>query len=75
MDSSSAPKPHLFSILFGFAMGADYMLIPLMAAELFGVDSLSRAMAILLPASTIPQKWFPYFISALRDRSSSYQRQ
>ena len=30
-------------------MGADYMLIPLMAAEQFGVNTLARAMAIILP--------------------------
>jgi hypothetical protein len=28
---------YLFAIVFGFAMGADYMLIPLMAADLFGL--------------------------------------
>ncbi len=40
-------------------MGADYMLIPLMAAEQFGVNSLARAMAIILPVNTIGQTWFP----------------
>jgi MFS family permease len=59
--------PWAFSLLFGLAMGADYMLIPLMAAEQFGVNSLSRAMAVILPANTIGQTWFPYFISILRD--------
>ncbi len=32
----------------GFAMGADYMLIPLMAAEQFGVNSLARAIDSLI---------------------------
>lgn len=64
--------PFAFSILFGFAMGADYMLIPLMAAEQFGVNSLARAMAIILPVNTIGQTWFPYFVSLVRDRSGSY---
>src|SRR5262249_33537767 len=35
---------YVFAILFGFGMGADYMLIPLMAAEQFGVNTLARAM-------------------------------
>ena len=61
-----------FAILFGFAMGADYMLIPLMAAEQFGVNSLARAMAVILPVNTIGQTWFPYFVSILRDRFGSY---
>jgi MFS family permease len=64
--------PYAFPILFGFAMGADYMLIPLMAAEQFGVNSLARAMAVILPVNTIAQTWFPYFVSLLRERFGSY---
>jgi MFS family permease len=63
---------YFFAILFGFGMGADYMLIPLMAAEQFGVNSLARAMAIILPVNTIGQTWFPYFVSVLRDQFGSY---
>jgi len=64
--------PWVFSLLFGFAMGADYMLIPLMAAEQFGVNSLARCMAIILPVNTITQTWFPYFVSLLRQDFGSY---
>jgi len=63
---------YTFAILFGFGMGADYMLIPLMAADQFGVNSLARAMAIILPVNTIGQTWFPYFVSILRDRGGNY---
>jgi MFS family permease len=63
---------YLFSILFGFGMGADYMLIPLMAAEAFGVNTLARAMSVILPADTLGQTWFPYLISNLRESSGSY---
>jgi MFS family permease len=65
-------EPAAFAILFGFAMGADYMLIPLMAAEQFGVNSLPRAMAVILPVNTIGQTWFPYFVSLVRERFGSY---
>ena len=64
--------PYAFALLFGFAMGADYMLIPLMAADQFGVNTLARAMAIILPVNTIGQTWFPYFVSLLRERFGSY---
>jgi MFS family permease len=64
--------PWLFSILFGFAMGADYMLIPLMAARQFGVTSLPRAMAIILPANTISQTGFPALTAALQQYFGSY---
>ena len=63
---------YAFAVLFGFGMGADYMLIPLMAAEQFGVNSLPRAMAIILPVNTIGQTWFPYFVSVLREHFGSY---
>ena len=59
-------------VYFGFGLGADYMLIPLMAAEQFGINSLSRAMAVILPVNTIGQTWLPYFVSILRDRTGSY---
>jgi MFS family permease len=63
---------YAFAVLFGFGMGADYMLIPLMAADQFGVNSLARAMAIILPVNTIGQTWFPYFVSILRDNFGNY---
>ncbi len=64
--------PYAFAILFGLAMGADYMLIPLMAADQFGINTLARAMAVILPVNTIGQTWFPYFVSLVRERTGSY---
>jgi len=58
---------YVFGILFGFGMGADYMLIPLMAAEKFGVNSLARVMAIILPTDTIGQTWFPWIVSKMQE--------
>ena len=65
--------PWTFALLFGLAMGADYMLIPLMAAKQFGVNTLARTMAIILPVNTIGQTWFPYFVSLLREHSADYR--
>lgn len=72
VEPSSPSAVYVFSILFGFGMGADYMLIPLMAAEQFGVNTLARAMAIILPADTIGQTWFPYLVSKLHEQFGSY---
>ncbi|MGH9674569.1 MAG: MFS transporter, partial [Bryobacteraceae bacterium] len=58
---------YLFALVFGFAMGADYMLIPLMAADQFGLASLARAMSAILPSDTIAQFWVPNLIARLRD--------
>jgi MFS family permease len=63
---------YIFAIAFGFSMGADYMLIPLMAAEQFGVNTLARAMAIILPVNTIGQTWFPFLVSWLREYFGNY---
>lgn len=63
---------YIFAVVFGFSMGADYMLIPLMAAEQFGVNTLARAMAIILPVNTIGQTWCPYLVSALREHYGNY---
>jgi MFS family permease len=63
---------YIFALVFGFSMGADYMLIPLMAAEQFGMNTLARAMAVILPVNTIGQTWFPYLVSALREHYGNY---
>jgi MFS family permease len=63
---------YFFAVAFGFSMGADYMLIPLMAAEQFGVNSLPRAMAVILPVNTIGQTWLPFLVSYLRERYGNY---
>jgi MFS family permease len=73
VTASHRSSTYVFAVLFGFAMGADYMLIPLMAAEQFGINTLSRAMAIILPLNTIGQTWFPQFVSFLRRSSGSYR--
>lgn len=63
---------YLFSIVFGFSMGADYILIPLMAAEQFGVNTLARAMGVILPLNTIGQTWCPYLVSTVRQHYGNY---
>ncbi len=63
---------YVFAICFGFALGADYMLIPLMAADQFGVASLGKAMSAILPSDTISQFWFPRIVAALRTLWGGY---
>lgn len=58
---------YLFAVIFGFAMGADYMLIPLMAADQFGLATLARAMSAILPTDTVAQFWVPNFVARMRD--------
>ena len=42
------------------------MLIPLMAADVFGLRSLGRAMSAIVPSDTITQYWAPHLIARLR---------
>ncbi len=63
---------YLFAVCFGFALGADYMLIPLMAADQFGVTSLGKAMSAILPTDTISQFWFPRIVAELRTLWGGY---
>ena len=68
-------QPHYvypFALVFGFAMGADYMLIPLMACDLFGLRSLPRAMSGILPADTVGQYWLPNLVAQLRAAWGGY---
>ena len=63
---------YVFAICFGFAMGADYMLIPLMAADQFGLRTLPKAMSAILPSDTIAQFWFPRIVAELRTLWGGY---
>ena len=63
---------YIFAILFGIALGGDYMIIPLMAAELFGVRILGRVMGIIISADVLGEALSPMLVGWLRDRSDSY---
>jgi sugar phosphate permease len=63
---------YLFAFLFGMALGGDYMIIPLMAAELFGVKVLGRVMGIVISADGLGEAFGPMLAAWLRDISGSY---
>ncbi|MEO6525003.1 MAG: MFS transporter, partial [Gemmatimonadaceae bacterium] len=62
----------LFAIVFGIGLGGEYMVIPLMAAELFGTRVLGRAMGIVLAADGVAEAVAPVLVGRLRDTSGSY---
>jgi MFS family permease len=63
----------LAAALFGIALGGDYMIVPLMAAEIFGVEILGRLMGVLLTAGGVAEALGPWSVGHLRDSSGSYQ--
>jgi MFS family permease len=56
---------YLFAVIFGLGLGGDYMIIPLMAGDLFGVKTLGRVMGIVLVADGIAEATSPWMVGAL----------
>lgn len=64
---------YVFAAVFGLGLGGEYLIIPLMAAELFGVKMLGRLMGIILTADGVAEAAFPMLIGYMRDQSGSYR--
>jgi sugar phosphate permease len=63
---------YLFAVVFGIGLGGEYMLIPLMAAELFGVRVLGRVMGVVLTADGVAEAVAPVVVGRMRDVSATY---
>lgn len=63
---------YIFAFIFGFGMGADYMLIPLLTAECFGLASLGRLMGVILTTDAISQAFSPVVVGRIYDLYRSY---
>jgi len=63
---------YLFAFLFGIGLGGDYMIIPLMAAELFGLKAMGRIMGTILTFDGLAEAFAPMMVGKLRDMSGSY---
>jgi MFS family permease len=63
----------VFAVCFGFAMGADYMLIPLVAAKCFGTQSLGKILALIIMGYSLGQSGAPWLVGRIFDATHSYQ--
>ncbi|MEO5980139.1 MAG: MFS transporter [Chryseolinea sp.] len=63
---------YVFAFIFGVALGGDYMIIPLMAAELFGVKVMGRVMGLVITVDGLAEALAPMLAARLRDESGSY---
>ena len=70
--ASSTTALYIFAVLFGIGLGGDYMIIPLMAAELFGVRVMGRVMGLVLTADGVAEAVAPMFAAWLRDATGTY---
>jgi len=63
----------IFAVLFGIGLGGDYMIIPLMTAEIFDVQILGRLLGVILTADGVAEAVSPWLIGHLRDVTGSYR--
>ncbi len=63
---------YVFALTFGFGLGADYMLIPLMAAECFGLAALSRVLGIIIMSDAVGEAVMPTLVANIRETTGSY---
>jgi sugar phosphate permease len=72
LRNPSPSSMYVFAAVFGLGLGGEYLIIPLMAAELFGVRVLGRVMGIVLTADGVAEATAPMLVGYLRGRTGSY---
>jgi len=60
------------AVVFGIGLGGDYMIVPLMTAEIFGIEILGRLLGVILTAGGIAEAAAPWVIGRLRDATGNY---
>lgn len=68
----TGPSIYLFAIIFGLGLGGEYMIIPLMAGQVFGTAVLGRVMGIIVTFDGMAEASIPYFVARMYQWSSSY---
>src|SRR5438132_13451710 len=63
---------YIFAAVFGIGLGGDYMIVPLMTAEIFGVQLLGRLLGVILTAGSVAEAVSPWLVGRLRDTTGSY---
>ena len=61
-----------FAVVFGFAMGADYLLIPLVTAECFGLAALGKLLSLIIMADSLGQFFGPVLAGKIFEATHSY---
>jgi MFS family permease len=63
---------YLYVLCFGLGLGGEYLIIPLMAGQLYGTAVLGRIMGIILTADGVAEALFPWIVGRLHDTTGSY---
>src|SRR6266487_4200476 len=65
--ASTPSVMYLFAFTFGIGLGGEYLIIPLMAAEVFGIKVLGRLMGVVLTADGVAEALSPMLVATIRD--------
>lgn len=63
---------YAFALIFGIGLGGDYMIVPLVTAEIFGIQRLGLLLGVILTVSGIAEAVSPWLVGRLRDTTGSY---
>jgi len=69
---NSRPLLWFSAAIFGIGLGGDYMIIPLITAEIFGIESLGMLLGVILTAGGVADAAAPWAVGSLRDATGSY---
>jgi MFS family permease len=61
-----------FVVIYGFAMGADYMLIPLVTADCFGLSALGKLLSLIIMGYSLGQWFAPWLAGKIFDAYHTY---
>lgn len=60
-----------YAAVFGIALGGDYMILPLMTAEIFGLKILGRLMGVIVTTGGVAEAAAPWALNRIRDFGGS----
>lgn len=63
---------YMFALVFGIGLGGDYLIVPLVTAEIFGMRRLGLLLGVILTANGVAEATSPWLVGHLRDTTGSY---
>jgi MFS family permease len=70
--ASRSELMYVFAAIFGVGLGGEYLIIPLMAADLFGLRAIGKVMGVILTADGVAEALSPMLIGYLRETTGAY---
>jgi MFS family permease len=72
LEAKSPAVMYVFAAIFGIGLGGDYLIVPLVTAEIFGVQVLGRLLGVIVTAGSVAEAVAPWFVGRMRDSAGSY---